>query len=85
MELSNYLAKNDTLRKVGFEGETPSKNKQDNTFCQDFFVFYQAKRDILRWKQYPNLRSQSWDNIAQYHEIANQSNCAILGGSSVEW
>ena len=28
----------------------------------------------------PNLRSQSWD-IAQYPEIANQSNCAILGGS----
>ena len=29
-----------------------------------------------------SLRSQSWD-IAQYPEIVNQSNCAILGGSRV--
>ena len=32
----------------------------------------------------PSLRSQSWD-IARYPEIANQSNCTILGGSRVAY
>ena len=32
----------------------------------------------------PCLRSQSWD-IAQYPEIAKQSNCTILGGSRVAY
>ena len=32
----------------------------------------------------PSLRSQSWD-IAQYPELAKQSNSAILGGSRVAY
>ena len=31
-----------------------------------------------------SLRTQSW-NIAQYPEIANQTKCAILGGSRVAY
>ena len=31
-----------------------------------------------------SLRSQSWD-IAQYPEIENQSNCAIIGGSRLAY
>ena len=45
-------------------------NKQDN---KGIFVFISM-----------SLGSQSWD-IAQYPQIANQSNCAILGGSHVAY
>ena len=57
-----------------------SKNKQDNTFCRDLFVFISGLFVIISEENnIPSLRSQSWD-IAPYPEIANQSNCAILGG-----
>ena len=59
-----------------------SKNK-DSTFSRDFFVFLSVTRRPSRpLDNIPRLRSQSWD-IAQYPEIANQSNCAIIGGSHV--
>ena len=45
-------------------------SEQSGTFCDENNI--------------PSLRSQSWD-IAQYPEIANQSNCAILGGSRVAY
>ena len=47
------------------------------------FVFIRLTRRPSRDENnIPSLRSQSWD-IAQYPMIANQSNCAILGGSRV--
>ena len=61
------------------------KNKQDNTLCRDLFVFISVTTDtetIVVENIIPSLRSKSRD-IAQYPEIANQSNCAILGGSRV--
>ena len=58
-----------------------SKNKQDNTFSRDLFAFISGH---FVTKTILSLRCQSWD-IAQYPEIANQSNCAILGGSRVAY
>ena len=64
-------------------------NKQDSTFCWDLFIFTSGLFDFISMtrppsRNNPSLRSQSWD-IAQYPKIANQSNCAILGGSHVAY
>ena len=67
-----------------------SKNKQDNTFCRDLSVFSSSlfvfiSVTVTRTENnIPSLTSQSRD-IAQYPEIASQSNCAILGGSRVAY
>ena len=63
-----------------------SKNKQDRTFAGYFFfisglfVFIKMTR---RLKQYPKFEISINLDMVQYPAIANQSNCAILGGSRV--